>query len=754
MFTDGQTDRRTDGQTDNGVSHKLDWSRPVELKIGSLRQNGHWESDFADVVPLALANVFKVRIRIFSSKCLMPVIDIEPDLTRPDPNKMIILAHLAIQWNEHYDAAIKPSNSQTTPDPQNSSEKTPEKNTSKGKTATPLITPHNAAHYVSPKKRFLSRKRQAKPQEWKANKRKKLRNQGKQYISKTGKTIAQKSVKKKDCSKCRFKCSLKVSEEERTQLFTLYWELGDYAQQRSFLCSSVSVSDTKRLSKETPKRTKALSYFFIINDKRERVCKDFFLKTLDIGKKTVDCALAKSEHGVFVGTDQRGRNTPGNKTPTVDENFIHRHIKSFPVVESHYTRKYSQRKYLAQDLSIEKMYKLYTEECKKAGRKPVKSKLYRRIFNHNYNLSFFKPKKDQCSVCTLHDEKKNNDTETPEMKQKFDGHQKRKEASRKEKARDKERAQKDKSYHVSTFDLEAVLSVPCSLVGELYYKRKLSCYNLSFYNLGNANGTCFLWDETQGGRGSCEVGTCLSLYINSTVGQFSPVQELTFYSDTCGGQNRNQYVVAALHHTMINSPYITTINQKYFESGHSQMESDSMHSAIENTKKCTKVYVPSQWETVVNLARKNKPYLVVPMKYGDFKDYKLLTKKVYKNMKVDTMKRRIQWQSVKWIQMRKSNPDSIFFNYGFDKEEFQEVCMKSATRSGRPLTDIVELQGRYEGKLPISDAKKKDLLSLCERHIIPETHWQYFKDLPTQRSVIDRIPMPDALESDQDTDEN
>ena len=27
-----QTDRQTDGQTDNGVLHKLDWSRPVELK--------------------------------------------------------------------------------------------------------------------------------------------------------------------------------------------------------------------------------------------------------------------------------------------------------------------------------------------------------------------------------------------------------------------------------------------------------------------------------------------------------------------------------------------------------------------------------------------------------------------------------------------------------------------------------------------------------------------------------------------------
>ena len=42
----------------------------------------------------------------------------------------------------------------------------------------------------------------------------KLRNQGKQYISKTGKTIAKKSVKTKECSKCSFKCSLKVSEEE------------------------------------------------------------------------------------------------------------------------------------------------------------------------------------------------------------------------------------------------------------------------------------------------------------------------------------------------------------------------------------------------------------------------------------------------------------------------------------------------------------------------------------------------------------
>jgi hypothetical protein len=46
-----------------------------------------------------------------------------------------------------------------------------------------------------------------------------------------------------------------------------------------------------------------------------------------------------------------------------------------------------------------------------------------------------------------------------------------------------------------------------------------------------------------------EVGTCLYLYLSSIAGDVSPVKKLTFYSDTCGGQNRNKFVVAALHYT-------------------------------------------------------------------------------------------------------------------------------------------------------------------------------------------------------------
>ena len=226
------------------------------------------------------------------------------------------------------------------------------------------------------------------------------------------------------------------------------------------------------------------------------------------------------------------------------------------------------------------MYELYKEECTNSGRKPVIQTFYRKMFNTQYNFSFFYPKKDQCSVCSLYEQHRIEGIVPEDFEQNYQVHQQRKEESRSDISKDKNRAEDDKRVHVSTFDLEAVLSVPCSLGGDLYNKRKLSCYNLSFYKIDNKNGQCFLQDETPGGRGSCEVGTCLYLYISSFAGDVSPVKEITFYSDTRGGQNRNKFVVAALHYPLMNIPSVEIVNHKFFESGHSQMESDSIKAGM------------------------------------------------------------------------------------------------------------------------------------------------------------------------------
>ena len=53
------------------------------------------------------------------------------------------------------------------------------------------------------------------------------------------------------------------------------------------------------------------------------------------------------------------------------------------------------------------------------------------------------------------------------------------------------------------------------------------------------------------------------------------------YSDACSGQNRNQFTATALMHAVTNLPNLETIDHKFLESGHTQMEFDSMHSAID-----------------------------------------------------------------------------------------------------------------------------------------------------------------------------
>jgi len=61
------------------------------------------------------------------------------------------------------------------------------------------------------------------------------------------------------------------------------------------------------------------------------------------------------------------------------------------------------------------------------------------------------------------------------------------------------------------------------------------------------------------------------------------ITQLSLYSDTCGRQNRNQNV-AAMFLFAVNSTQLQTITHNFLESGHSYMECDSKHAAIETGK--------------------------------------------------------------------------------------------------------------------------------------------------------------------------
>jgi len=168
-------------------------------------------------------------------------------------------------------------------------------------------------------------------------------------------------------------------------------------------------------------------------------------------------ALANQEHGIFTSHDKRGKHIPKNKTPDDKLKNVKDHIESFPVMDAHYIRKDTHRKYLGSDLSINKMYELYQEECNAKGNQSVSRGVYRKVFNENYNYSFHVPKKDQCAKCAAYNQAKLEDSVSDKMKKEYKIHQQNKKDAREEKDKDKLRSKTENSFYCFTFDLEAVL---------------------------------------------------------------------------------------------------------------------------------------------------------------------------------------------------------------------------------------------------------------------------------------------------------
>ena len=63
-----------------------------------------------------------------------------------------------------------------------------------------------------------------------------------------------------------------------------------------------------------------------------------------------------------------------------------------------------------------------------------------------------------------------------------------------------------------------------------------------------------------------------------------------------------------------------------------------------------------------------------------------------------------------------------------------------------------ELPRKYIEKIQISDAKKKDLLDLCDAFIIPAVYRGFYKALPIGKTVKDKLSVPDVDDIDSDSE--
>ena len=570
-------------------------------------------------------------------------------------------------------------------------------------------------------KKTLVRKKVCKPETWKNNIRKELCQKGKEYTSTRGKQVSAKTiVNKKDCKhKCKFQCGKQIGEDARKKLFDYYYELNQN-EKYVFLRQVTEKYLKGRKTTEGPsRRAYSFKYFFKVQEEKIQVCKSFFLGTLNISQKpiytvhSVDRDVSKK--------DMRGK-TGTRKLSNEKKQVVIDHIEKFNVVESHYCRQNSQRKYLEATLTIPKMYDLHLTFCAENNiENPVKLSMYRHIFCTNFNYSFHKPKKDVCENCATYYLKKKENRLSNTESEAMEKHIAEKEAMRKEKENDKK-----SSVPVLCFDLENVITCPKSFIGNYFYLQKLTMYNLTGHLSTTNKAYCVLWIETLQGRS----GNCLASAFKKIIEKVlddNHFTELITWSDSCVPQNRNSHISFCVLDLLRNQPDLERLTMKYSIPGHGAVqEVDNIHSQIERHMSQIEFFSPLGFIKELKQINKKNPFAIILMKESDFINYGECSKQ----LKYDN----VPFSKVCALQFSKSDLTEVSFKRSHTDNEFIKVSISP---------DVPGLPRRRSKKTAAVKAPP-EIANLIPKILSSN------KEIPKEKIIAIKKMMPSMPQIDQD----
>ena len=515
-------------------------------------------------------------------------------------------------------------------------------------------------------------------------------------VDKPAKQVKSRCGNSASCAKKKFQCH-SFDEGRREDILIAYYSLADLQTQRTWLNNHLATDAPHRVRSNLPRKSRTIQYFLPdVNGNRIPVCRVMFLHTLDVSEKQVRTVIGKTDiNGIVKPEGRGGRVTSIAMRDSRVNEKVAEHIMKFPRMESHYCRKSSSSEYLSPDLTAAKMHAMYNKENE--DDKVSLSFYYQKL--RSLKLKFHIPKKDACNVCeTYH---KNPDEKLAET---YHRH-----TAEKVKVRDIKSTLKvstDPSEVVASFDLEQVIYLPKSNRCEIFYKRRLSCYNFTIFDVRSKECHCFLWHEGIAGRGSNEIASCVYKYLNRMDQQGR--KHVHLFSDGCSGQNKNSVVPSMMLHFVNCSNSIENIILRFFEPHHGQNEGDSVHSCVERALRRTgDLMVPSQLTTLVELCRKNPNY-VYQVQTGDILDWKqrsidqgvLRVRHAIDGTAVD-------WTKIRELRVSKSEPTKIGFKMSHldDEVSLLDIPRRSNSRPGNPSK-------AYERPPKLSEAKYLDLCTM------------------------------------------
>jgi hypothetical protein len=169
------------------------------------------------------------------------------------------------------------------------------------------------------------------------NLRKSKRLKGNSYRDTNGNRVAARHVKPSDCEarSCRLKCSTKVSDEQRQQVFDQFYQLGSWEAQTAYIVQSILEYPVSRhtAQDENYKKTPTRAHYLKLTDEDStnsvRVCRNMFINTLNINSARVHYAL---QHKRTDKSDRRGRHESRKTLSDVIKNKVENIFQNFHVM--------------------------------------------------------------------------------------------------------------------------------------------------------------------------------------------------------------------------------------------------------------------------------------------------------------------------------------------------------------------------------------------------------------------------------------
>lgn len=551
---------------------------------------------------------------------------------------------------------------------------------------------------------------------------------------------------KKKSDKWNFEC-YKLNEDQRQIIFQSFWNLGDISKQRDFI-----LRNTKKVAKKDEHQKKqALEYSFHFDGYQLKICKCLFLSTIDVSEQMVKTAWKKLTLGGTVSAEGRGGCRPKNAEASVcKRNLVLKFLDCIPKVPGHYQRSTSNPDilYVEGFKKVSEIYQQFVATCMRENSAIIpKIAFFRKVFK-SLHIKIHVPIKDVCLLCeNFHKNKNPSQEETNTHKLHLD----EKVSIRliRRAAIDLQLNEEGSRIIYLNFDLQSVKQLPISPKNTFFYRRKLNTYNFTVVQPVKDSVKCHIWHEGIAKRGTNEICTFLYRDLEEINEELSAPSQIVMTSDACGGQNRNTIMVAMMSYVVENFINIDSVDLYFYVSGHSQQDSDNVHSVIQ----CAlpeEIFTVHEFATAVRLARKSEQkYDVILHKTEDILDFKLLRTNLIPGVTKTSNGESVKWHNIRHIVIRKQNPKEMLFQYSTDGEYYSMPFVTRHCKTKRlSACNIHELKKAYLQPPGITSAKMKDFEFLMKSGAIPQIYHDFYEFLPTSEDAADRLGQPDAFEGE------